>query len=220
MKDTCAIVLAAGDSTRMRAPKQLLFWEDKTLLEYQIERLAALPLKEIVVILGHESEKLRRQVTNIKSNVTFLNCNNYEEGLSASLKCGLSYSSKSFRHILIMLLDLPLIQLQTIESVLEKGTSLTRYERIPFSVQTTYLGKKGHPVFIGNFRELDWGSVQGDTGAKLLLKQMKTKEYITTNDIGTIFDIDTPEDYEKALKLREKYKEVNKIESIRFTNSL
>lgn len=217
---TCAILLAAGKSTRMKSLKQLLEWERKSLLEYQIDKLSALEVKEVVVILGHESEKLRKNVKNIKANVTFLECQNYEDGLSASLKCGLSYASRSYRSVLIMLLDLPLIQFHTIDAVLKKGSLLMKHERETFSVQPTYMNKKGHPVFIGNFFLVDWGSLQGDMGAKPLLKQMNKSADLSTNDTGIFFDIDTDEDYKKALEFRRKYEEVNRNESSRITNSL
>ena len=53
------LLLAAGESTRMGTLKALLEWEGTTLLEYQVAQLRAARLGEVVVVLGHEAERLR-----------------------------------------------------------------------------------------------------------------------------------------------------------------
>ncbi len=55
-----AILLAAGESRRMGAPKALLPWGDQTLLEWEIDQLLASSVDEVVVVLGAGSEEIRR----------------------------------------------------------------------------------------------------------------------------------------------------------------
>ena len=58
MGSTSAVLLAAGESTRMGELKALLPWQDATLLEYQVECLLRAEVTEVVVVLGHGREKL------------------------------------------------------------------------------------------------------------------------------------------------------------------
>lgn len=208
MTDVCGIILAAGKSTRMPSMKQLLPWNNQPLLEYQINRLATLPLKELVVILGHEAEFIQENIDVDCQKVKYIICEQFTEGLSASLKCALSYASSSYTSVLLFLADLPLLQLDTIRSILNKGNDLLQQEDAPFSIQPKYKGKKGHPVFLGHFQKLDWKSLSGDAGAKGLIEQLEIQLFFHTEDLGTTFDVDTPEAYELALKLAKKEKEV------------
>jgi CTP:molybdopterin cytidylyltransferase MocA len=54
---TSAILLAAGESTRMGQPKALLPWGDVTLIEYQVRELRAAGVDDVVVVLGHAAAR-------------------------------------------------------------------------------------------------------------------------------------------------------------------
>ena len=56
---TAALLLAAGESTRMGRSKQLLEWEGRPLIEYQIGELLAAGVDEVVAVLGHRAEEIR-----------------------------------------------------------------------------------------------------------------------------------------------------------------
>ncbi|MFJ5716966.1 NTP transferase domain-containing protein [Neobacillus sp. NPDC093127] len=201
MKKTCALIVAAGNSSRMNFPKPLLQWQEQTLLEFQINQLTMLPFSEIIVVLGHKAETIINQVSIADSRVSLLACPTYQKGLSSSLKFGLEYASETHDAVLLMLVDLPLIQLKTIKQVFEAGATFLHRFCEPFAIQPRYEYQKGHPVFIGYFQELNWRDLHGDIGAKPLIGQLKNREFIDTNDVGVIFDIDTPQDYEKALSI-------------------
>ncbi len=59
---SAAILLAAGESTRMGTLKALLPWGGVTLIEYQVGELAAAGVEDIVVVLGHAAEEVRGRV--------------------------------------------------------------------------------------------------------------------------------------------------------------
>lgn len=205
MKKVAVLLLAAGKSSRMGFPKQLLAWGGKPLLQYQIDRICRLSVHEVIVVLGHEAEIIQRKIMSDCSKVTFLVCESYREGLSESLKFGLSYIESKYDGVLIMLADLPLVRLQTMQAIVEMGTSLLlKGEKHPYSVQPIHNKEVGHPVYIGNVSGLEWDQLSGDIGAKPLLKQLKRKHLIETDDSGILFDIDTPESYENALECNRK----------------
>lgn len=198
-----AILLAAGKSSRMKESKPLLQWQGTTLLEYQIHHLRRLPVEEIIVVLGHGADVILNKVPVNEGRINFIKCVNYHEGLSASLKCGLKYADGKFDGVLLMLVDLPLIQLRTFEQVYQTGAQHLRISDAPFAIQPRYKRKRGHPVFLGHFGQLNWQALQGDVGAKPLIKQLKNHILIDTDDYGVVFDIDTPEAYLEAIKTDE-----------------
>lgn len=201
MKKTGAMILAAGNSSRMNFPKPLLQWKEQILLEYQINQLTMLPFSEIIVVLGHKADTIINQVSIVDSRVSLLNCQTYQEGLSSSLKFGLEYAMEKHDAVLLMPVDLPLLQLKTIKQVFVAGATLLNRVSEPFAIQPRYENQNGHPVFIGNFQRLNWRNLHGDIGARPLIGQLKNREFIETNDGGVMFDIDTPQDYEKALSI-------------------
>lgn len=198
MRNICALLLAAGESTRMKSSKQLLEWENMPLLTYQIQKLLMLPFFEIVVVLGHESEKIRNQVEIRDARVTFLQCMNYDEGQSASLKFGLEYIEQEYDGVFVMLTDLPLIRLETMNKVLKAGAKRLEIESHAFMIRPSCDGRIGHPVFIGHFSKLPWKNLKGDAGANKLLDQPQQLEFLHTDDAGICIDIDTPSDYQWA----------------------
>lgn len=198
-----AILLAAGRSSRMNYPKPLLEWQGRTLLEHQMDQLAKLPVAEIIVVLGHESDRILEKVSSHDQRVSFIICDDFQEGLSASLKCGLQQAIGKYAGVFLMLGDLPLIQSCTFERVYETGAKLLDTSGEPFVVQPSYKGHPGHPVFIGHFGLLNWQILEGDVGAKPLIKQIENRILLETEDRGVVFDIDTPEAYMEAIKIEE-----------------
>ncbi|WML31113.1 nucleotidyltransferase family protein [Neobacillus sp. OS1-32] len=199
MTSVGAIVLAAGTSTRMGFPKPLLHWNGTTLLEHQVNQLLRLPCSEIIIVLGHESKMILKKIAIADPRVKVLECRDYHQGLSSSLKCGLKQAAKKDDAVMLMLVDLPLIRVETIKQVFEHGVRILAAGGEPFAVQPMHQNQKGHPVFLGFFNKLNWQNLQGDQGAKPLIQQLKHHILLETNDEGVIYDVDTPEAYENAL---------------------
>ena len=113
-----AVVLAAGMSTRMGRNKLLLSFQDKPLVVHAVETLLASKVGEIIVVLGHESEKVweqleayASQVSNRaqKSRVRLVKNPDYRDGLSTSVRTGVQAGSREAGAIMIYLADQPLI---------------------------------------------------------------------------------------------------------------
>lgn len=202
MGNVCAILLAAGKSSRMKEPKQLMNWNGKSLIQHQIELLSELSLPDIFVVLGCQAKTILQTVSNNDPRISYLQCPNYEEGLSASIKFGLQQASKQqYDGVLVMLVDIPLIQTNTIKLVYDTGATHLITNTEPFAIQPQFKNKPGHPVFIGGVRSLHVHSLHGDIGLKPLIKQMKTRVILDTDDIGVVYDIDTPQAYNEALRI-------------------
>ena len=101
------LILAAGSSSRLGRPKQLLKINEKTLLEQAID--SALEVSEkVVVVLGANEKLIRPSISKLPIEVV-LN-QNWKEGMSSSIRTGVSFlEKKSPQPILIMVCDQPYI---------------------------------------------------------------------------------------------------------------
>jgi molybdenum cofactor cytidylyltransferase len=135
-----AIVLAAGESTRMRRQKALLTWEGATLIEYQLAQLADVDeITEIIVVTGHEPSRIREVASRFERARTVHN-DAYRTGKVSSIKAGLAAISVAADAILVLAVDQPR-PAHLVRSVID---ALTR-ERAMIAAPTCS-GRRGHPV--------------------------------------------------------------------------
>src|SRR5882672_8338231 len=100
-----AILLAAGESQRMGAPKALLPWGDQTLIEYQLSQLMQPPIDRVLVVLGHRAAQIRPHVDNAGAEGVVNEV--YQRGRASSLKTGARVLSDDTRTILVLSVDQP-----------------------------------------------------------------------------------------------------------------
>ena len=82
------LVLAAGTSSRLgEQTKQLLPWQDTTMLGWVVRRAEASLLDDVVVIVGHEAEEIRRRVALQRAR--FVEARDFQEGCTSSIRAGL-----------------------------------------------------------------------------------------------------------------------------------
>ena len=112
-----AIILAAGESSRMGFPKQLAEYKGKTILETVVETVSN-NIDNTVVVLGHENETLTEKI-DFKDCTVLIN-ESWEEGIISSIRTGLFYlsSDKNIEEVLIFMGDQPAINSEVIEKLL------------------------------------------------------------------------------------------------------
>ena len=104
------VVLAAGASRRMGAPKQLLSWGSDTLLAHAIKTVIGTQASKVIVVLGANYESIAASIKKLP--VTLLKNKNWELGLGKSIAFAVSTileSNEDFDAVLITLADQPLI---------------------------------------------------------------------------------------------------------------
>jgi molybdenum cofactor cytidylyltransferase len=188
------IILAAGASTRLGQPKQLLLFQGKTLLIHTIEQALSSRCCPIIVVLGSQAEHIK---LNINSYPIFIVKNpNWEQGMSASIQTGikqLQHIQPDSKGVVITLCDQPFISSQIIDKLVET------YQQTQYSIVVSeYNNILGVPALFSNtlFRELM--NLDTKTGAKSLIHKYSNERSIVPFPLG-IFDIDTPQDYENLL---------------------
>lgn len=188
------IILAAGASRRLGTPKQLLEFENQTLLE----RIAKTALKtglETVVVLGANAGKIKKTIENMPVRVV-LN-QDWQCGMSSSIIKGLKTSltaNPDLSGVILLLCDQPFITEQTLLRLVE--TQANTGKRI---IASRYQESNGVPAlfmseFFGELLELD-----NETGAKTLIgKHSADRALIDAPEAA--FDVDTAEDFENLQK--------------------
>ena len=170
MTRVAAVVLAAGAATRFGGPKQRL------LLPRVLDRLAASPVDEIVVVQG--AYALRGE--SPRARVRLVSCPNWERGPGASLRCGLAALDEDVAAAVVILADGPLLDPQAVARVIDSWR-----EEGGDVVAASYGGERGHPLLAA--RRV-WGDVP-DEGLRVVAPRL-----VPCDDLTAPGDVDTPAD--------------------------
>ena len=190
-KDIHAVLLAAGRSERMGPNNKLLLNVDGIpLVRKSAINILNSNVTSMTVVTGFDENKIVNALSGL--NVNFVKNINFREGLSSSLKAGLANITPTPSAVIICLADMPKIQPEHINQLIENFDPLKGWEIcIP-----TNDGKRGNPVLIGSRFFPYIFETSGDFGAKQVMKQHSDK--IVEVEIGTSdihFDIDTQDEY-------------------------
>ncbi len=193
------LLLAAGASSRMRGRDKLL--EDvggQSLLRLQALRARSATQGHVIVTLPPKPHKRYSELADL--NVTALPVHNAANGLSASLKAGLSALPQGTPAVLILLADLPEITTEDMQTVL--AADLNTQTLIWRGVDET--GKQGHPILVKAELFDAFESLTGDQGGQSVLKAYSDKtELIPLPDTHATLDLDTPEDWAEWRKIKD-----------------
>jgi len=183
------IVLAAGSGERLGGGKLLLPVAGRPMVRQAVTNVLAASLGDAVVVLGHEAGKVAAVLEDLPLNIAF-NLQ-YRQGLSTSLKAGLAAQTPGTRAVIFALADQPGV----LPAVLKRlaGAYLQADKKI---VVPVYRSRRGNPVLIG--REL-WPrlmKLEGDTGAREIVRSLPEEVLTVEVDCpGILQDIDTMADY-------------------------
>lgn len=190
-----AIVLAAGQSRRMGGRNKLLMEIDGIpLVRRTVLTVMSAPVTEVVVVTGHEPEKVEEVLRGL--TVRVVHNPRFAEGLSTSLKSGLDAVRPDVSGAFVCLGDMP-------------GTAPAHFARLidRFSPDEsreigvpTHSGKRGNPVLWGRRFFQEMHEVSGDVGARHLIGANESLVYeVEFEDTGVLMDLDTPGQWEDYL---------------------
>jgi molybdenum cofactor cytidylyltransferase len=179
------LVLAAGAGRRFGGTKQLAELDGQPLLQYAVDAMLSVPaIQPVVVVLGHDAERIREAVDFGEADTVV--CDEWHEGSSASLRCGLA-ALGSVDAAVIMLGDQPFITPQVIAAVLDHADGWHD------AVRATYGGEPGHPVLVKRPLLDRVGELRGDTGFRPLLEGRRVRGF-EAGHLCDPTDIDTREE--------------------------
>lgn len=192
-----SLILAAGMGKRMGQLKQTLPWGEGILLEQVIKVHHQAGVTPISVVVGHEAQEIKARLSHL--DVIWIDNPAYREGMGSSLRAGIKGLPRETTGVLLSLGDLPLIKPDTLRQIMEIHRSKQAEIIIP-----VYQGKKGHPVFLGKGFFSQLLTVQGDMGARQIIKNNEDQvHYLNVKDKGIIQDIDDLDTYTRLKREKE-----------------
>ena len=190
-----AIVLAAGKSSRFGFTKQILPLGKSTVLEMTIDNYLFSEARETIVVLGHMSGNLSRFLGD--RPVKRVMNPRYAQGMSTSLIAGINNVNPDADGIILALADQPFVDSPTINKLIKAfGTGKRKGIIVP-----VYNGQRGNPVILSRKYMDELLQIKGDVGGReIILRHPEDVKEVVVTCKGVLQDIDTPEQYEDALK--------------------
>ncbi len=194
-----AVVLAAGLSTRMGRPKLLLPYGEHTVVEQVVSVLLASPADEVLVVTGHARAAVERALTGWPALAVFNP--DYAAGeMLSSVQVGLKAAAPASRAALLAVGDMPAIEAGVVAQLVAAyiGSSSDDYVYIP-----SYQMRAGHPVLVPRSY---WPAIvalpRGASLRSVWQAESSRIHWVTVDTPSVLRDMDTPEDYERELRLR------------------
>jgi molybdenum cofactor cytidylyltransferase len=191
-----AVVLSAGESSRMGRPKALLPIDGQTFIERIVGALKQTTVGKVVIILGHKAGELKPRIGHLPAEI--LINPDYKLGQLSSLQVAVRslQLDAACDGMLVHLVDHPYLDPPLVNEMIRRF-----YESKKLIVVPRCGGKRGHPVIFSRqlFEELL--SAPMDQGAKAVVNAHRDDTLeIETDEAGIAVDIDTPELYRQHVK--------------------
>lgn len=189
-----AVVAAAGRSTRMGEPKQLLAWGDRTVLGAVAHNLAAAGASPVLCVVGHRADEMAAALGDAPAHL--LRNPNYLQGeMLSSYQTGVRYllaEGSPCIGTLLALGDQPHVPVSVIAQVIEQARLTPDHIVIP-----SYQMRRGHPFYLPAqlWPELLALSHE-ETLRTLLQRHANSITYVNVETDAILNDIDTPADYQ------------------------
>jgi molybdenum cofactor cytidylyltransferase len=190
---TDIVILAAGGSSRLGRPKQLLPWQGKNLLQHAVQTALEITTQPVVVTGAH-ADQLAAAVDSSQVQVVFNP--EWEQGIASSIRCGLQAllnRTPAPEQVIFMVCDQPFVTsdllLELIQEQQKSGKAI---------VASAYAGTLGIPALFEKSMFPQLLDLQGDTGAKKIMQQHPDQTASVDFPQGNI-DIDTGAQYEELI---------------------
>ncbi len=188
------LILAAGSSSRLGQPKQLVEFEGQTLIE-RITQIALSISEEVLVVLGANIDLIKPKLQAFSNRIDIIENLDWNKGMGTSISLGVENLAPKSDAILILLVDQPLISQVLLQKMMQ-----TFAENKCTIVACNYGNQLGVPILFDSSFFSELKKLKGEQGAKLFLKDYSEK--ITTIEFKAgLFDIDTTEDLLKLESL-------------------
>lgn len=185
------LILAAGESKRIGTPKALLRIKSERFAERIADVLHGSGIQNVILVAGRHYAEIRKNL----SGITVVYNAQHPLGQFSSLQTGLREIPKQTEFVIVWPVDLPLVQKETIATLLET----TQSKRNPITVPV-YHAKKGHPVIYSSETIAKILSMEPTHTGKELFEYFEGRiTFADVEDPAVLIDIDTPEDYERHI---------------------
>ena len=200
MDGISAILLAAGESTRMGRLKALLPWQGVTLVEYQVQSIQQVGVSDVIVVVGHRGDEVAAKVEGWPGVTVVVNPD-YQQGKTTSVKAGLRSLPHSTKAILFMAVDQPRPP-HIIQAVIK-----AHIENDPLITSPVYQEHGGHPIMF-SYSLLDelMNITEEGQGLKEVTVRHNDEIYALPVDNPIVrLDLNSPDDFQEAARVFASY---------------
>lgn len=191
------IVLAAGMSRRMgRINKLLLPFGGRTILEATLDQLLAAGAEEILVVLGHEAERIQPLLEKYPVGTVFNP--DFAQGMTTSIQAGVRAAATGTEGYMICLSDMPLIEPATYRSIIRTFDENKTDQSL--IVQPVFETNAGNPVIFSAGYKNEILALTFSEGCKpIVQKKREHIHYVRVSTKAILLDADTEEAYQALL---------------------
>lgn len=187
-----ALILAAGESTRMGRLKQLLPWDGTTLIDWQVRQMLDAGAGEVVVVLGHEAATVGAALVGSRARVVVNE--KYREGRATSVRCGAEALADDSDAVLILSVDQPRpawIARRLVEAWRGSEALL---------VMPSVGGRRGHPLLVdGSLLHELRAVTEEELGLRATTERHAASTLVLPIETPVVrLDLNTPSDYDSG----------------------
>jgi molybdenum cofactor cytidylyltransferase len=189
--NTAIVILAAGSSSRLGLPKQLLQYHGTSLLRHAAQTALAAHPGEVVAVVGFEPDKMKHELDDLPVRIVLNSA--WHEGIASSISKGITSLPPTIQAGLMLLCDQPFV---TTELLIRLITACSDARPI---AATGYEQTAGVPACFHRSLFPELIQLTGDHGAKKVIDSNPSR--VTTIPFNAAnIDIDTLEDYQKFIQ--------------------
>jgi molybdenum cofactor cytidylyltransferase len=183
------ILLAAGLSSRMGSNKMLFELEGESVLRRAARRALDAGLSPLVVVLGHEADRLWRDLEGLSCQWVLNPL--YEQGINSSLKAGVrTVRDLGATAALVMLADMPFVTTEMIAAMVARFRASTA----PLAI-SDYAGVHAPPMVYDQSLFAELLAMEGEGCGRQVVKRHKHEAEVLPWPESALQDLDVPEDY-------------------------
>jgi len=194
--NTGVVILAAGSSSRLGEPKQLLQYGGQNLLQHAIDAALSSNADPVIVVLGANAEQVSKEID--RSNIHVIINTGWEEGMASSVKTGLNellFITPSTDAVIFMVCDQPYVSSELINGLVDEQKQTGK----PI-ITCNYGEAIGPPALFYKSLFHELMQLKGDVGARKIIQDHSDEVATILFTEGKI-DIDTKEDYDSLKNL-------------------
>ena len=205
MCEVAAVVLAAGRASRYRAAggaeetKLIVDFRGEPLVRWAARAALASRARPVIVVTGHAKAKVETALAGL--DVQLAHNPEFASGLASSLRAGLAALPPGAAGAIVLLGDMPEANASVVDALIDRFLSAPE----AYAATPLFSGKRGNPVLLGRALFSEVARLQGDEGARSLLREIPTERIVAVEvaNAGVMRDIDTPADLAEPFAVRD-----------------
>ena len=192
-----AIILAAGKSTRMGAPKLLLPWGQSTVIETVVQHVIVSRFRPVVIVTGANQASIEKKLAPFSDRVQVIHNEQYDRlEMFFSIKLGIRQVAGYCDAAMLFLGDQPHISPQTVADLIAIFNDQSASIVIP-----SYNMRRGHPILLHQRYFNEILGMPDDASLKTFLANNEQEiQYLLIDDDSILEDMDSPEEYQQLKK--------------------